>query len=192
MSTKIYNGVKFKSRDWKEVLDQLISLKEVAIEMGNNSIRKRDLETFIVANKLIDKDTFDIFSHIKGSVNDDYNNYLFSIRIKFSVMLYPTKEGDIYGYYFTGINEYDKLLDPFVDEYMYYDNTDRPEELTDEEWDERGKKWDEMVPDRFSDTGFKYQIVSADDLDRRQIQDLIKEVMAYLKRDNKLEELGIK
>lgn len=107
-------------------------------------------------------------------------------------MLYPTKEGDIYGYYFTGINEYDKLLDPFVDEYMYYDNTDRPEELTDEEWDERGKKWDEMVPDRFSDTGFKYQIVSADDLDRGQIQGLIKEVMAYLKRDNKLEELGIK
>lgn len=73
-----------------------------------------------------------------------YNGkYSFSPRMKFSVILYPSKEGDIYGYYFTGINGYDKLLDPFVDEYMYYDNSDRPEDLTDEEWDERGKRWDD-------------------------------------------------
>lgn len=49
-----------------------------------------------------------------------------------------------------------------------------------------------MVPDRFCDTGFQYQIVSADDLDRSQIQGLVKEILGYLKRDTKLEEIGIK
>lgn len=84
---------------------------------------------FIGANKLVDKNEFDIVSELKRAISDDYPRYYFVPGFKFSVILYPSVEGDIYGYYFTGINEYDKLLDPFIDEYMYYDNTDRPDML---------------------------------------------------------------
>lgn len=192
MSTKIYNGIKFKSRDWKEVLDQLISIKKEAVKIGNDSIKKRDLELFIPTNKLIDSDYFEIFDTLRSAIGEDYTRKAFVPNFKFSVILYPSLEGDIYGVYFNDINEYLPLLNPFFDEYCYYDNSDQPEDLTEEEWSERGRRWDEMVPDRFTDTGFKYDIVSPSDLDRSIVQGKIKEVMAYLKRDIKLEEIGIK
>lgn len=116
----------------------------------------------------------------------------FTPNFKFSVILYPSIEGDIYGYYFNHLNEYLPLLNPFFDEYCYYDNTDQPEDLTEEEWYERGQRWDKMVPNRFSDTGLTYDIVSSSDLDPSIIRVKIKEILGYLKRDSKLEEIGIK
>jgi len=185
MSTKIYNGMKFLSRDWKEVLDQLSSIKSKAIEIGNDSVRVGDIELFITSNKLLDKKEWDIFNSIQRSNHLD----CFAIQINFSVILYPTKEGDIYGYYFNSIPKYENLLKPFYTEFCYYDNTDQPDYLTEDEWYDRGEKWDELVPNRYIDSGFQFTIVSQDDLDRQSIQEKITKVLAYVKRDNKIEKI---
>jgi hypothetical protein len=205
MSTWIYNGIKFKSKDWKEVLDQLVSIKSKAAEIGNSNISRRDLEMFITHNELSGEGKWDIFHKIQEGI-DSTNKRLFNLKFNdyphtyadshlkfnFSVILYPTKEGDIYGYYFNDLPKYDKLLRPFTDEFIYYDSSDQPDNVTDEEWDARGKKWDELVPDRFSDTGFKFNIVCSDDLDRGIVIEFIKEILPSIKRDKKIEDLGIK
>lgn len=36
---------------------------------------------------------------------------------------------------------------PEVSEFAYWDNTDRPDGITDEAWEERGKAWDAVCPD---------------------------------------------
>jgi hypothetical protein len=43
MSTKIYNGIKFKSTNYREVLDQLIDIKKKSILLVNELIKDRDI-----------------------------------------------------------------------------------------------------------------------------------------------------
>lgn len=42
---------------------------------------------------------------------------------------------------FTSLN-----LGDYVEEYGYWNNTDRLESLTEEEWEARGEKWEELIP----------------------------------------------
>lgn len=187
MSTKIYNGVKFKSKDWKEVLDQLISVKEKAIQIAFSSIKKRDLELFILSNNLIDKDSYEIVDALK---NSNPTRAAFVPRIYFSIILYPTREGDIYGYYFDSDNQkYLDLINPFFDDFHYQNQGDKPDNITDDEWDFRESKWDELVRYKFKDSGFTYDFVTYEDIDSHDIRTIINEILGYLKRDVKIEQI---
>ena len=193
MSTKLYNGIKFKSNNIKEVLDQLISVKETAKQIAIDSISDKDLSLFIGANNLLDNDAWYIANEIKDAIaSDNYNRWKFKPRLKFTVVVYPTNEGDIYGYYFDADKkEYNDLIKPFYTDFHYQNQTDPPNDVTEKEWDFRREKWDELLKDRFMDTGFTYEIVSGDDLDFFDLVDKIKIVLDKLKRDKKIENLGI-
>ena len=54
MSTKIYNGIKFNSKNFKEILDQILSIRPKAIEIGEKML-STSLPNFIKYNNLIDK-----------------------------------------------------------------------------------------------------------------------------------------
>jgi len=176
MSTKIYNGIKFKSNNFKEVLDQLILLKKPALDLLE--IKDLDIEYIILKNNLIDKDHFTIWDFMNNSV--EFLSYYI-----FKVIIFPTTEGDIYGYCFN--SKYLGLLDDISDEFSYYDNTDHPEDIDYADWDWRGMKWDEILKSyHIKDNGFSYDIIGSNDLDARTFRKRIKEVLEVMKRDNKI------
>lgn len=191
MSTKLYNGIKFKSNNIKEVLDQLISVKETAKQIAIDSISDRDLVLFIEANKLLDNDAWAIANELKDAISSDsYIKWSCKPRLRFSVVVYPTTEGDIYGYYFDcDKKEYNDLIKPFYTEFHYQNQCDKPDNISDEEWEFREQKWDELLKDRFMDTGFSYEIVSGDDLDFFDLVEKIKIVLDKLKREDKINQV---
>jgi hypothetical protein len=190
MSTKLYNGIKFKSNNIKEVLDQLISVKEKAKEIAINSISDEQLSYFISANKLLDKDVYDISIDISHAIDDIEGRWRFSPNLHFSVVVYPTIEGDIYGYYFdSDKKEYRELIEPFYTDFHYQDQCDKPDELSDEEWDFREKKWNELVDYKFKDTGFTYGIVGGSDFSIFSLSKRVKVVLDKLKREDKINQV---
>ena len=191
MSTKLYNGIKFKSNNIKEVLDQLISVKETAKKIAIDSISDRELSLFIATNKLLDKDCFTITRELIEAVDSNsYNKWSFVPRLRFSVVVYPTAEGDIYGYYFDADKkEYNDLIEPFYTDFHYQNQTDPPTDVTEEEWDFRREKWDELVDYKFKDTGLTYELVTGDDLDIFDLEEKIKIVLDKLKREEKINQV---
>lgn len=186
MSTKIYNGVKFKSKDWKEVMEQLLSIKKKAEEISLESISNEYIAYFIIANKITDKDQYYIFGEIEKSLvfPDKYN---FRIPFNFSICLYPTKEGDIYGAYFDTLKGHYELIEPFLEDFHYQNNTDKPEDISDEEWEFRMNKWNELVDYRFNEKAFVFSIVDYNSLDFMDITHKIKELLPSIRRDNKID-----
>lgn len=47
---------------------------------------------------------------------------------------------------------------PYIKEYGYWNNTDKPDELTEEEWDERRSDWNEVLDRSFLFTGTGFSI----------------------------------
>jgi len=194
MSTKLYNGIKFKSNNIREVLDQLISIKDKAKQIALDSIKDKDLDLFINCNKLLEKDPFDISREMLTAMDNTHSGiWRFVPNIHFSVVIYPTVEGDIYGYYFdSNKKEYRDLLEPFYTDFHYQNQSDRPDDISNEEWDFRCAKWDELLEDRFKETGLSYEIVTGESFDIWEIEDKVKSIIGILKRDKTIEDLGIK
>jgi len=184
MSTKIYNGIRFKSRNFYEVVSQLYDLKKQAIA---NSVDELVGDPFTMVRFLKNKfnDDFDI-----EALKDPYNNFTFeclnalksdlddrlrsSFGIDFncSVNIIPHPNGNIYGYVFNDRiqQNYDLLLS-IADEYGYQNQTDKPDEISEEEWDERRNIWN-IIFDKyftFAEAGPKYDLVSSFDLETEHI-----------------------
>lgn len=192
MSTKLYNGIKFKSNNIKEVLDQLMSIKEKANEIALDLLDDESLALFISANNLLDKDKWEISREMIDALeSSNYNKWHFKPRMYFSVVIYPTQEGDIYGYYFdSDKQEFNDLLKPFYTDFHYQNQTDPPNDVTEEEWEFRQLKWDELLPgDKFKDSGLQYDIVTGDTLDIWDLQDKIDLVLEKIKRQSKIDQV---
>jgi hypothetical protein len=191
MSTKIYNGIKFKTTNYKELLDQLISVKKFAKEIALDMIRDLDLVLFIVANGLKNKSAWDITQKLINAI--DFPNIIewtFIPRLHFSVIIYPTPEGDIYGYYFdSGKAEFKKLLEPYFTDFHYQNQTDIPEGIDPDEWEFRAKKWNELIDYKLKDTGFTFEFITSDDLDIFELESRIEVILEKLNREDKINSL---
>ena len=191
MSTKIYNGIKFKTRDYAEVVSQLYSIKEKAIE---NSKKNLIDDPYSIGGLLIEEKFADSVDElIEMDFEIDRNKIWEVLRIVqrslekrwrkfydpsflFNVVVIPGPDGNIYGcYYDDKIPGNRDLLNEFVDEYHYQNQTDQPEDIDDEEWDERRSIWDEIFDKYFTpgEAGFVYEIVKPDDLDVDTISEAI-------------------
>jgi hypothetical protein len=194
MSTKLYNGIKFKSNNMREVLDQLMSIKKRANDIAIDLLDDRSLALFIDTNNLLDKNKWEITREVIDALDSsNHNRWKFKPRLYFSVVVYPTKEGDIYGYYFdSDKQEFNDLLKPFYTDFHYQNQTDPPTDVSEEEWKFRELKWDELLPgDKFSDSGLQYDIVTGETLDIWDLEDKIEIILDKMKRDRKIENLGI-
>lgn len=78
-----------------------------------------------------------------------------------SVMLFPSKNNLLA----LVITEDEEVKEMFVEmeeieEYPYWDNTDRPDNMTDKEWEKRRDEWDKTIGyKRLSEVGFQYNII---------------------------------
>ena len=87
------------------------------------------------------------------------NLELLPIKDKTLFMLYTQKKEyqSIFGYVDKDDIEHSSEKYPQISPYMYYNNSDRPNTLTKEEWDNRRENWNKAL--RKNNNGFKYDLV---------------------------------
>ena len=162
MSLKVYNGIKFKSKNINEILSQLNSIKEQAVKnvidyyINNQTqiekfiLSKNFDESYVnkvadcIAEQRVNNDTMNIFvKTFKSSMAKEYVNWS-DIYANFIVYIIPYK-GKYYGHYVCGdVKENEKLLFQFVDEFHYQNQTDKPDDITTREWNKRAEVWDDV------------------------------------------------
>lgn len=213
MSTKVYNGIKFKSKDYRIVLEQLKGLRDPAKEIALNDLKKSQIKVFIRVNDLVDTDPYDVLKGMELSSNKNMKDVM-DIAINFTISIFPHKNGNIYGYFFDDIREKYKnilLVDDICEDYHYQNQSDMsnydwdinwddiPEEKQfelEKDWKEREEIWEDLMGDgTFAENGFMYDIVDGGrDLWSYRIVGEIKKIQDKLKhqkeRKDKLENLN--
>lgn len=162
MGTKIYNGIKFKTNKFYEIYEKLNDFYETYDafykERTDNYVAYlffHKLDRILLDKKedIIDKKQFltNIFNETMNEYNveyekflkEDYRNTLLDKSLVIRIYVYKK---DIYG--FVG-GENDRIIDKFkefcdVEDFSYWNNTDKPDEITQEEWDKRENIWEKL------------------------------------------------
>ena len=212
MSTKVYNGIRFKSKNIQEVTQQLISLRPKAIEIGNKTVNENIGLAFAsvvmnsdkTINKNLTKENFEenpkmflfyLNLAIQDSFKRDYRK-IYEPSFLFSVMLFPSVDGTLYGYYLDDNNrEYSKLLlEEIAEEFHYQNQSDPPKDIVEEQWEEREKIWNEILGDNaLNERGWNFEIVKAKDfeLDQKKAYNTIEQLIPKVPPITAKEEIPI-
>lgn len=85
---------------------------------------------------------------------------LLPIKDKTLFLLYAEKNEylDLFGYTDKEDIEYNSKKYPKISPYMYYNNSDKPKHISNEEWDIRREEWDEAL--RNNENGFIYNLTT--------------------------------
>lgn len=189
MSTKIYNGIKFKSNNIVEIVQQLQNVREELLKICNTSdiISQEDIIGFIKycdLDKEITKfSVYEIHHKMYDELLKQTEETRLFLRFTCSIYIIPYKDGNIYGGLFCDNVKYYKYIMPYTEDYHYQDQTDRPEEITEEEWGERDDIWNEIFEKfwTFSEVGLKYEIIGAKDL---RLHERIEHALNEIKSEN--------
>lgn len=178
MSTKVYNGIKFKSNKLSTVIRQLNSLKEESIknvmDTFNNEKNPNFLRMCVLYRECLQKGehlkNYWNFSRIlKDKLRNPWSDYGFTF--KFGVTIFERKN-KLYGIYFdqTYLN-YNMLFDRDIAvDYHYQDQTDKPEDISNRDWYFREQVWEDIFEDISvlwipSEAGVVYDIVDEDNIE---------------------------
>ena len=186
MSMKIWNGVRFKATVPEEVVAQLHSVRKRALTNSKTYITAGKGAALAVRAAGYDKDSvfgidtddykqmFDFRDRLENSFNKRFRSWE-DPAFRFSVVVIPW-QGALYGIsYHEEIEDNRRLLDDFIEEYYYQDQTDKPDDVSDEEWQTRSGVWNDIF-DRYvspSEAGLTYEIVRSDDLTIDDVKDII-------------------
>lgn len=166
MSTKVYTAYKIRrsSNFWPVVHDTIIngrkSVKKILLNIYKNMISNTDIESEDYKKEFekhlsLNKNTNLVEALTKievvhNKLTKEYKNahdsiYRSEYNFDVSVAFYPYK-GDVYIRPFCDMLM-SKSLDFLNDdkrirEFRYWNNTDRPDDITDRQWNERAKVWD--------------------------------------------------
>jgi hypothetical protein len=197
MSTKIYHGIRFKSKDIHQVTLQLTKIRDKAIELGNAEVNKnlgvaisvalteknKQFKEELTKEKFLDNpDTF--IQLLEWEIENSFrakSRKAYEPRFLFSVMLFSHSDGTLYGYYLDdGHPEYKKLLlEEIAEEFHYQNQTDPPENIPEDEFKKRGEIWDEILgSDSLIDRGWEFSIVRPEHftLDRNKAKEMLKKM----------------
>lgn len=169
MSTKLYDFFRWKTIDIHYLYDKLQRFRqEVAlpiIKKDFNYILAKHSSTFLDDYLLLqteDKNN-DYFNSMKNKtvfsfMTEEYEKILYDIEYKkmpnplwdfeWNIMIF-FHDGKMYGKNFSEYSKFNSLFEThFKDEkesFEYYDNTDRPEGISEDEWTERRIIWDAIL-----------------------------------------------
>lgn len=204
MSTKIYNGFIIK-----EDLS-LIQLKVLIMRLRKKAqriIRKELLDlTTIESINLIDRIAMGkevcsewkrpLISYVKDKIEKRYINIVKTQRrdpeydFYFDIVILPIKNKIL----LMAFAERNSLLNlirnqTWIEEYCYWNNSNEPENVTDEEWKQREVDWDEALGDNAipDQNGFKVTLSLPFLYDRTMtVADILKNMPTYKYRIDKL------
>lgn len=179
MSTKIYNGLIVRNKNFSDIYNDLLKLNnqlEIIKEkiildfyfenyfllldyISYYNLEKITFKELInilpinynfkkILNNKSEDNKIDIYKLIRLMFNEIIKNpntkYLF-VNTTFSLHLFPISKRKTLIYYICNnknyINELYKHL-PYLEKYDYYNNCDKPDEVTNKEWNQRKKDWD--------------------------------------------------
>ena len=175
MSTKIYHGFEIKSNNSVDLLSKLKTISKRIEKLADAKLKSwlAQRATYIFDNYTIEnKDTsngilvkvfmeyIDRAGEVKKTQKRDPG-----IDFSFSLTIFPKTAKKSIGIIYC---EHQDLIDAFMDhedvsDFSYWNNTDRPEDISESEWQARKKSWDKAL-DRttFGKSGFTFTII--DDL----------------------------
>lgn len=192
MSTKLYNGIKFKSNKLGTVIQQLHSLKEESVKRVQDTFNDVNSANFITMVLLYMKclrygikveNRLDFEKVLRDELRNPYSQFCF--LYKFSVVIFERKN-KLYGVYFDNTHKnYKELFDKDIaEDYHYQDQSDKPDDISNREWNFRKTVWNDIFDDISvlwipSEAGVRYTIVDECDIDItedtfKNIQDRIK------------------
>jgi hypothetical protein len=157
MSTKIYTGFRFRSHD---IFDVQRLVAEWRIELA--SIHRNELATLLagMCAETIDRNAVNPernagknpFREARQEVRTRQKEVLGSglrdpeVDFDFELAILP-HDGRIYGMVFSERSRWvDRWMElDGVEDFSYWDNTDQPDEVSEEDWDARGEVWDSIL-----------------------------------------------
>lgn len=171
MSTKIFNGYMLPNMSLKN-LDAFVKkarkkMLEAHNEMGEEMTIKKAVR-FLDMHCIYGAEKFEDVSQDGMKFRDTYSPYLWAYfglnekaqkaeqsdrrtdsdyDFKSNLCLFPIR-GKILAMFFSQHQRFTDVWNSFdeVSEYNYWNNTDKPDELTDEQWERRRKDWDTALP----------------------------------------------
>lgn len=153
MSTKIYHGFKFADPDLTVIHRHIMDWRQEL-----RPLQKKATDAFVaeIAVNMFDAERMHPGTHKGKTPLTDAVLMLWDrqaevkktqrrdpmVDFEFTISLMPF-EGQVYGIAYTEQREWQRLWleKPFVIDFCYWDNTDPPEELPEDEWEERGRIW---------------------------------------------------
>lgn len=192
MSLKVYNGIKFKSKNINEILSQLNNIKKQAVQnvidyytvnqekilafilSQNNPDFLNNVAACIAEQKSDDKTMREFVNYFKSSMAKEYVDWK-DIYANFIVYIIPYK-GKYYGHYTSGdIKENEKLLFQFADEFHYQNQTDKPDDITTREWNKRRNVWHDVFYEKEDEyTGLQFRLIDHNTIFSWDIENLFK------------------
>jgi hypothetical protein len=174
MSTKIYNGFEFKpkkiAKRWEEIISACAEFREKAEEETNAFLAEKTIHRAIVLHDKISYgvaspeqktpfyDALDFVTKQVREAASSLGHHPFDIAT--SLVFYPVGNR-IFGQYFGSYSLVEKywLSRPYVVDFHYQNQTDRPEEVPSREWSVRRKVWETIFPD-YDTTPLKAGLIS--------------------------------
>lgn len=196
MSTKIYNGIRFRSRNLRDVLSQLQSRRDGIVERMNNNLTKHDIHFFMnMSERTSNIKWMDVWLELTKTL-EKHNRPIWIPSFVVTLVIIPIKEdNDILGVVYADGRE-DIIRDEFKDileDFGYWDNSDPDEDVAEELWEERERKWESLnLYKPMNELGFVYELVKPGDLSMTRVKTLFDEVIEDMKTEtsNKESENG--
>lgn len=143
MSIKLYDGFKMKITSWKKILREVHKFREeVIFDLHQKQSKEISKEIFLVYDRAIyldfpeRKDLREIYAsvYVDRMIEENRNQYC-------SISFIP-KGKHIFGIIFAQDDLAQKWLQKdFVSRYPYWNNTDRPADVSAKEWKARERTW---------------------------------------------------
>jgi hypothetical protein len=157
MSTKIFNGFRFADPDLATIHRQIMEWRAELRPLHQQAANRFVAELAIAA---IDEERLRPGSHsgqipvmegisklwdMQAEVRKTQRRNP-AVDFEFTISLMPF-EGQVYGIVYSEQQEWLRLwmAKPFVIDFSYWDNTDPPEEVSEQDWAERGRVWDAIL-----------------------------------------------
>jgi len=163
MSTKIYYGFRVRGLTLKRFHAELQKLRPKIEKLADEEFRAyfvresvRRMDSYRVKKKLKllkeDEKPFDSFQFYMECQDEwrkiDRESIRSTLDWSCEISLFPLAARDFLCCYFTERDSIIELIQaqPWFTEYAYYNNTDQPDDISDEEWEQRKRDWDIVFP----------------------------------------------
>jgi len=174
MSTKIYNGLILKNATLEDAVTKLKAIKRASVKSAQDAIRRFCVKKIannldLAANVLpisgapvlataeslqqsLSSGMIAVLCEGYRSVDWDYS---------FSISLIPYR-GDVLAlYYIENDAGYTEVLSQIgFEDFSYQNSTDKPDHISDEEWNSRANVWEEALVGTPAECGVSYEVVS--------------------------------
>jgi hypothetical protein len=166
MSVKIYRGFKLETDSFQEAL-QIVNAFRPWVEKQAEAVMDKFIENAKAAYKGestsetdIKIECFDLWNNLRQKILKEKGLKAPHIDTEFNVVLIPT-QNIVLGIVYTAHNEwYNAWCEhPGVKEYYYWNNADKPDEISEEEWEKRESDWQVLDYKPTSMQGFSIELV---------------------------------